>query len=198
MDDSFVLYLIRHLETEANRERRYVGWSDVPVCTDAGPAGFFPDYLTGSDLLRCRQTARLLFPGMPYDARAEFRETDFGAWELKTYGDLKEDIRYRRWIDDPASEHPPGGERFADLEDRVLRGLGQIRERRIGSAAIVTHGGPSRILLTHLAPDRRPFFSWSVSAGGVYRLVWPDRRSWEEGNRCTYLLEVPITGSANT
>ncbi|MFC7365720.1 MULTISPECIES: histidine phosphatase family protein [Bhargavaea] len=198
MDDSFVLYVIRHLETAANRERRYVGWSEVPVCTDAGPAGFVPDYLAGSDLLRCRQTAEFLFPAIPYEPLPEFREADFGAWEMKTYDDLKADVRYRSWINDPAVEHPPGGERFACLEDRVLLGIDQLRKQKVRSAAIVTHGGPARILLSHLAPEPRPFFGWSVPPGGLYRLEWSSRRSWEEGNRCTFISEVPITGSAST
>lgn len=198
MDNSFVLYVIRHLETAANRERRYVGWSDVPVCTETGPAGFFPDYVTGSDLLRCRQTAGFLFPGIPYEPRPEFREADFGAWEMKTYDDLKADARYRRWINDPAAEHPPGGERFTCLEDRVLRGLDRLRKQNVRSVAIVTHGGPARILLGHLAPERRSFFGWSVTPGSLYRLEWTHRRSWEGGNRCTFISEVPITGSENT
>ncbi|SEJ65214.1 alpha-ribazole phosphatase [Bhargavaea ginsengi] len=198
MDDSFVLYVIRHLETAANRERRYVGWSDVPVCTETGPAGFFPDCLTGSDLLRCRQTAGFLFPGIPYEPHPEFREADFGAWEMKTYDDLKADVRYRRWINEPTAEHPPGGERFDVLEDRVLRGLDRLRKQKVRSVAIVTHGGPARILLGHLAPERRSFFGWSVPPGGLYRLEWSHRRSWEERNRCTFISEVPITGSENT
>lgn len=197
MDGSFNLYVIRHLETMANRERRYVGWTDVPVCAEAEPADFTPGMLTGSDLLRCRQTAELLFPKTSYEARREFREADFGKWEMKTYDDLKGHPRYRRWIDDPATEYPPGGERLADMEARVLRGIRRLREESGHSAAIVTHGGPARVLLTHLAPEHRPFFSWSVPAGGGFKLTWPERRSWEEGDRCTYLSEVRITGSAS-
>ena len=197
MDNPFVLYLIRHLETAANRERRYVGWSDVPVCTETGPAGFATDYLIGSDLLRCRQTAAMLFPGMPYEARKEFREANFGEWDMKTYDDLKEDIRYRGWIDNPAAVHPPGGEQFADLEARVMSGIDQLKEQKGRSAAIVTHGGPARILLARLAPERRPFFAWTVPPGGIYKMEWPGHKSWEEGHRCTSLSEVPITGSAN-
>lgn len=197
MDDPFVLYLIRHLETAANRERRYVGWSNVPVCTAAGPSGLYPDHLTGSDLLRCRQTAGMLFPGMPYEARQEFREANFGEWEMKTYEDLKENVLYRSWIDDPSAEHPPGGERFADLEARVMHGIDRLKKQKIRSAAIVTHGGPARVLLSELAPERQPFFGWSVPPGGIYRLEWIHRKSWEEGHRCTSLSEVPITGSAN-
>ncbi|WP_040227577.1 histidine phosphatase family protein [Bhargavaea cecembensis] len=198
MDRPFVLYLIRHLETAANRERRYVGWTDVPVCVKADPASFEADVIAGSDLVRCRETARLLFPGAAYEAMPEFRECLFGEWEMKTYDDLKGDARYRKWIDDPFSGKPPGGERFGDMEARVRAGLMRLKAHPGHSAAVVTHGGPVRLLLAELAPDERPFFDRAVPPGSVYRLEWKDRQDWEEGKRCTSMSAVPITGSGTS
>ncbi|MET3575756.1 histidine phosphatase family protein [Bhargavaea ullalensis] len=194
MDRPFVLYLIRHLETAANRERRYVGWTNVPVSASAGPAPFCPDVVWGSDLLRCRQTAALLFPGRDFYPASDFRECHFGDWEMKSYDELKEDVRYRSWIDDPASVRPPGGETFGEMAARADRGLSELRALSgIGSAAVVSHGGPLRHILMRLAPEEKPFFDWRVPAGSVHELQWNSRKDWEEGARCTFISAAPIT-----
>ena len=198
MDGSFVLYLIRHLETAANREKRYVGWTDVPVCTDAGPVGFRPDLITGSDLIRCRQTAAHLFPGQVYRPDADFRECHFGDWEMKTYEYLKSIPAYRRWITDPAVRCPPGGERFSEIEARLDKGLVRLRERAgIHSAAVVSHGGPIRLMLSKLAPAETPFNDWVVPAGSLHVLRWADKTQWEAGARCTFFSAEPITENGN-
>ena len=35
MANGFVLYLIRHLPTLGNKERKYIGWTDEPILESA-------------------------------------------------------------------------------------------------------------------------------------------------------------------
>ena len=61
--------LLRHGQTEYNAQHRYQGQQDIPLSA-AGraqlrPAGFMPDVVYVSPLIRARQTAEIFFPGCP-------------------------------------------------------------------------------------------------------------------------------------
>ena len=83
--------LIRHGATAGNLKKRYIGRTDQPLCA-AGEAQLrrladdLPpcDHLFCSPLLRCRQTAQLLWPGVEQTVVDELRETDFGPFEGNT------------------------------------------------------------------------------------------------------------------
>ena len=63
------LLLIRHGETEGNKLKRYIGKrTDEPLCPEAESRLEQIDYpavqaVYASPMLRCTQTARILFPG---------------------------------------------------------------------------------------------------------------------------------------
>jgi alpha-ribazole phosphatase len=56
------------------------------------------DAIFSSDLRRCRQTVRWLFPGKSYCVEKRLREMHFGLFEGKTYEELKDNPLYIRWI----------------------------------------------------------------------------------------------------
>ena len=65
--------LIRHGITQGNKEKRFVGRLDVPLAPEGEEmaretASLLPavDRLYVSPMLRCRQTAGLLWPGMEH------------------------------------------------------------------------------------------------------------------------------------
>ena len=63
---AMTVYLIRHGQTQGNLERRYIGSTDQPLCPQGREAlegREMPsvDGLYVSPLLRCRQTAAILF-----------------------------------------------------------------------------------------------------------------------------------------
>lgn len=49
-------------------------------------------------MLRCRQTAALLFPGVEQRQVPQLRECAFGRFEEKTWEELKDDPLYRAWM----------------------------------------------------------------------------------------------------
>jgi broad specificity phosphatase PhoE len=70
----------------------------------------------------------------------------------------------------------PGGERFADLEARVLSAFADVRRRFERPVLIVTHAGPIALVLDHLRPvgETRRF----VGPGDAIALVEDDTGSW--------------------
>jgi alpha-ribazole phosphatase len=188
------LYLIRHLPTAGNREKRYIGWTDEPIepvevefRTMPLPEG---GIVYGSDLIRAKESAALMVPDASYWADVRLRECHFGDFEGKTYAELEMDKDYRNWIDNPQTYAPRGGESLAEVERRVLEALVQMPD----DAVVITHGGPIRIALNRFSPEPRDFWSWHIPHGSIWKLEWRYHDELKEGGRCVSLSEVPITG----
>jgi broad specificity phosphatase PhoE len=174
------LILIRHGESILGSEGRLAGNIDTPLT----PQGRLQirrlsrrfkrsrvQHLYSSDLSRCRSTAEILAEGKPVSFTRRLRELNFGAWEGCTHGQLlrRDPSRYRKWIADPRSAAPPRGETLAQLAARV-RSFARtvIRRHPEETVALVTHGGPIRVLL---ARRLRDFWSIDVPLGSMHRLV---------------------------
>ncbi|MDP4551640.1 histidine phosphatase family protein [Alkalihalobacillus macyae] len=203
MDDRVVITLFRHGVTEDNRRGAYIGWTNSRLSDEAT----FPevneddyDLIWMSDLDRCTETAERLFPSKEKMKNEAFREMHFGEWEGKTYAELEYEDRYRRWISDPLTVSPPGGESFKEFGERVDKAfdsvIDQVKQTPNRSAAIVTHGGVIRYLLSKYAPIERSFWEWHVQHGTGVSLEWK-RSEWRRGARCISLREVPITAKPN-
>ncbi|WP_252501904.1 histidine phosphatase family protein [Sporosarcina sp. Marseille-Q4943] len=191
------LYLIRHLPTVGNREKKYIGWTDEPIEPAADLVRALPlpasRIVYGSDLRRAKESAALLFPCVDYHPDARLRECHFGDFEGKTYADLEWDKDYRNWIDNPHSFAPRGGESLADVEQRFLEALVSLPD----GAVVVTHGGPIRIALTRYSPEPQDFWSWQIPHGSIWKLEWRNHDELKEGGRCVSLSEVLITGKGS-
>ena len=193
MVGSYTINLIRHLPTLGNQQKRYIGWTDEPIVDQCKGqiAQQSVSIVYGSDLLRARQSATLLFPNATYMADARWRECNFGKFEGKTYADLEEDSRYRKWIDEPYQIAPPDGEQLQEVERRVLSALADVPN----GATVITHGGPIRLVLSTVSSDTKEFWSWDVPHGGMYRLEWLDEQAFKEGKSCTSISVAPITAN---
>ena len=204
MVDTLAIALFRHGLTEANKRHAYLGWSDSKLCPNEGkklcPPGSAYEILFSSDLGRCLETAKLVFPFMQPFILPDLREINFGCWEQMTYEELKEDAVYRRWLSDPLTERPPEGEAFSEFTARVDRGFEAAIKTTFQSnakrAAIITHGGVIRFLLTKWAPEKKGFWDWKIEYGQGYELIWK-RDYLREGKRCILLQEVPLMESQN-
>ena len=87
------IYLLRHGAVRSyGNGKRYIGWQDLPL-SDAGleQAGIWAAYFTGlaleeiccSDLVRCRETARIIADRCSLEPQVfpELREVYLGAWD---------------------------------------------------------------------------------------------------------------------
>lgn len=166
------LFLLRHGLTEANERRLYYGRTDLPL-SEAGRAALracaappaVTRYFT-SGLLRTEQTLEILCGSVPHTALPGLREMDFGAFEMKSYLELKDDPDFRRWCaGDNEANRCPGGESANEVTQRALAALAPILAD--GSDTLcVTHGGVIAGVLAHWFGGNR--FDWTPQPGCGY------------------------------
>lgn len=167
------LVLVRHGTTRWNRERRYLGHSDLGLLAGAEQEleplrrrlqgqSFARIYC--SDLKRCRQTLQIILPESALKSRhalsakppvilePRLRELHFGDWDGKTYDMLKNVSLYRSWLDKPQRITPPGGESWADFVNRLRAFLDSLYEWGIAMESqqnAVSDAPPAVLVVTH-------------------------------------------------
>ena len=161
------IVLVRHGETDWNRDNRFQGHADPPL-NDAGreQARVLAEELRGepfaalytSPLRRASETAAILGPQLALEPRADesLMEVDLGSWSGLTRSEVEErfPVGFARWL-----EYGHGwddGETYEALGGRVVAGLSNIGARHPDMAVLaVTHGGPIRSALA--AAESVPF-----------------------------------------
>ena len=107
-EESMKIRLIRHFATAGNLERRYIGRTDEPILRprpESRGALEQTEYIVSSPMLRCRQTAEVLFGREPDAVCSLLCETDFGTFEGKNYEELRMTRTIRNgWI--PTGQPP--------------------------------------------------------------------------------------------
>ena len=172
--------LIRHGLTTANERRLYCGSSDLPLSA-AGVEQLkklhYPS-ITGirfitSGMRRCDETLHLLFGDVEREIIRDFREIDFGIFELHSYEELKAEPAYQAWISgDNEKNAPPGGESGEQMTRRVLAALEAVLQDG-RNALIVTHGGVIAAIMARLFPEEgRSRYAWQPNPGHGYVVDW--------------------------
>ena len=196
---STTIVLIRHGETEWNRQARIQGHTDSTLTPEGiaqAVAGALRlraekfDHLVASDLGRARHTAEILNVSMrlPIAFDTDLRERRFGIGEGRSYVEL--DAEYPELFSRLRETDPhyaiPGAESRAQFHQRTTRALKGIAEQyRDKRVLVVTHGGvlgavyrwlnqlpvasPHLIEIPNLGYNRI-----SVSAGTWQIEVWGD------------------------
>ena len=191
--------LLRHAETEWNREKRIQGQQDSVLTSNGrqqaqrwgralGRCGL--DYMVSSDLERATQTASLINKSLELQCSLEprLREQDWGAWSGLKLGDLLEtkDLKIQErmgW-----DFRPLKGESRLEVLERSRQALMDIAQRLQGQRIlVVTHGGVMKCLLYHLhgrrfLPEESPLLE-------PYRLHW---LSYDGGGFKVYRLNEEI------
>lgn len=182
------LTLIRHGKTPSNREHRYLGVTEETLSGEGRKQLEIlaekdilkkPWLLFISPMLRCQESAGILFPGREAYPIEEWREMNFGAYEGKNYEDLKNDSYYQKWIDSNGTLPFPEGESQQEYIKRCHRGLltatkiiqkevaeNQMTESQPRNITAVVHGGTIMALLHILAGGN--YFDYQVKNGGGY------------------------------
>lgn len=192
------LILIRHFPTKGNRLKQYIGRTDEPVDEEAtaeilenfrNASFFYPEVslVVSSPMVRCCQTAEILYPGIKKITCEKLRETDFGDFEGKTYDELKDDLSYRQWLSDGIDGIIPNGESRKEFEKRCIDGFLEIMDKicreEIPSVAFVIHGGTIMTLMNQFSSEKRNFYDWQVKNGQGYE-VQLDPKQWLNGTHC--------------
>lgn len=178
------IHLIRHGATDANYKGQYIGCrTDLPL----SPEGLnelrllkenmdYPEVETvySSPLLRCRQTAAVLYPEKPVLAIENLKEYDFGSFEGKTAAELEGNPYFLPWASGKLSA-PPEGEENSDFIKRLCIGLNEIvynmLENDYHEAAVIMHGGAIMMLLGTTAVPRHKPVEWTADNGRGYSIL---------------------------
>ena len=156
------LLLVRHGETDWNRDQRFQGHADPPL-NETGReqaralanelAAERIDAIYTSDLARARETAELIAEraGVPFVLEPQLREIDVGEWQGLTRPEIEE-----RFPEGMRNWHERGhgwesGETYEQLAERVLAALERIVRRHPGERVVVVgHGGTIRAIRAHV------------------------------------------------
>lgn len=149
------IILIRHGETDWNRELRFQGHIDVPL-NDMGHeqarrlglrmAGEMVQHLVSSDLMRAQQTAAPAAQqlSLPVVTRAALREQNFGLVEGMRADEIQNlhPRAWEQWLEFREDHAMPEGENARDFHARIIGSLGDIAALHAGQRVlVVTHGG---------------------------------------------------------
>ncbi|MDA0260930.1 MAG: histidine phosphatase family protein [Proteobacteria bacterium] len=163
--------LIRHFETDWNRQGRIQGRTDQPLCADAADtvagkrvrAEFTDRVWFCSPLARAIQTAHLLGAAAAHH-EPRLIEMDWGTWEGKRLADLRS-----AYGDEMAHNEsrgldfrPVGGESPRDVRDRIKAWMLEMAGQNVVG---VTHKGVIRAALS-LALD------WDMTTKPPFRPDW--------------------------
>lgn len=184
------VYVVRHGQTDWNREGRIQGGTDNPLnATGREQAATLGrtladvriDAVYTSSHQRARQTAEVFEGRAPIRPMDELRERFFGRFEGANDKDpqILADWNKRRFTWDDSME---GGESLESQSRRAEAALRQIRSRHPegGTLVIVGHGGINPLLVSHLigVPPQE-------GASAI-----------NQGNDEIYRIELPRTGAA--
>ncbi len=149
------IFLVRHGETEWNKNARFQGQTDIPL----SPTGKMQakkvgerlanekiDAIYSSDLSRAYQTAQEIarYHHIPITRNQDLREINFGQWEGLSRDVILHDHKdlYEQWLEDPIQTRAPEGENFYEVQSRAIQALKTIMENhQDDTVVIVAHGG---------------------------------------------------------
>lgn len=193
--------LLRHGETALTPEKRFSGsGGSDPELSAAGlrqaeavaaalAARGTIQEIVSSPLTRCRQTAAAVAARLGLDVRIEqgLRETDFGAWEGLTFGEVRE--RYPEdldaWLASPKAAPTGGGESFATVARRVAATRDRLTAAHAGrTVLLVTHVTPIKTLVRlALGAPPESLFRMELSAASISAVAY-----YADGNASVRLL----------
>ncbi|WP_416755751.1 bifunctional RNase H/acid phosphatase [Streptomyces sp. FW42] len=182
--------LLRHGETPLTPQKRFSGsGGSDPSLSDIGreQAGKVAAALArrgtvqavvASPLARTRETARIVAARLGLDVAVEdgLRETDFGAWEGLTFGEVRE--RYPEdldaWLASPDAEPTGGGESFAATAARVAEARDRLlAEYRGRTVLLVTHVTPVKMMIRlALGAPPEALFRMELSAASLSAVAY--------------------------
>lgn len=186
-----LIYLLRHGETDWNRERRYQGTADISLSERGrallSVADFSPELVYISPLCRTAQTADILFPEAKQVVIPDFLEIDFGAFEGRNAGEMVNDPSYRAWVEGGCDGCCPGGEDWASFSARTCAAFEQLMVDCQDPLVIVAHGGTQMAVLERYGQPRRSRWKWLCRNGGGFLLECGD---WSRTRKLSLVREV--------
>ena len=161
-DDMTTVILIRHGETDWNRERRFRGRAPVPLnargrqeaelTAQRVAANWKINAIYSSPVVRAMETAEPLgrLTRLPIHLSEPFADLDYGLWQGRLPAEvvLSHPEELEAWLREPAAVRIPGGETLAEVEVRATSELAAIVSWHPAEAiAIVSHTEVNRLVI---------------------------------------------------
>ena len=177
------IYMVRHGETDMNRNKRLQGRIDCELnnkgIADAKAsyelfraAGISFDKVYSSPLKRAVKTAEIISGGKDVIPEPLIIEMDFGSYEGIHYSGIDEPM-WDFFHDPENAPAPDGVEHTSQLTDRTGRFIERLLNEEDENVLIVTHGIALRSLLRNLSDgaDKAKVWSLPITNCIVYHLT---------------------------
>ena len=179
------LILVRHGETELNRDGRIQGVNDRPLTSagrrQAGAAGEalardLPFAMYASPIARAVETARIIGErlGTRFTTVSGLAEADVGELDGLTGEEMRR--RYpefaERWEADPCNTPMPGGESLVQLQERAWKAVEGLRADHAGDSVVaVTHNFTIQaVIASALSLPLEKCRSFRIGVGSITRM----------------------------
>ncbi|MEH1838362.1 MAG: histidine phosphatase family protein [Nostoc sp.] len=186
------LLLVRHGETDWNRQTRFQGQIDVPL-NDNGrqqsqkAAEFLQkvaiDNACSSPMLRPKETAEIILkqhPNVKLDLQDGLREISHGLWEGKLETEIEQEFpgELQRWRLVPAQVQMPEGENLQEVWERSVTAWQSILQtastNQFKTVLVVAHDATNKTLLCHvLGLSLENFWNFRQGNGAVSVIDYP-------------------------
>ena len=200
---SCLITLLRHGLCEGEAEGRYIGHTDAPLTGEGRRqlAQMREDYaypradaLFVSPLLRCRETASLLYPGQTPIVLEGLKEYFFGEFENKSPQELEHHPLFLRWLAGESGLTPPFAEELGAFQRRICgtftRFADGMLKAGVESSVAITHGGAVMALLAAFGLPEAPMHDWLTPSGCGFTLrVEPS--IWLRGRKAEVVSMAP-------
>lgn len=175
MSESVKIYLVRHGETDLNKDRRFRGHSDVPLNEDgvlqaAGAARILKlagiSNVYASPIRRAVETATAIavVTGARMETEDDFVDIDYGEWQGLTVEEARErdGAAVEAWKSDPGSFAFPGGDSISGVRQRLGPAFERLLAREHeGPIAVVSHLAVLKLCFAVLMDVSTDYF-WKV------------------------------------
>ena len=149
-----IVYMIRHGQSTTNAMNRLTGWLDAPL-TDKGrkDAEFARSILNGvhfdrvfsSDLVRARETAKIVLPDYEAELTPLLREINVGSLAGTTPAERSSPAMHKElWTQ---GYHSYGGESIEEFRARLLGFMNTVPSLGCEKVALFSHAGCLRVML---------------------------------------------------
>jgi len=176
------LVIVRHGQTDWNREERFQGQLDIPLNAvgrrqaetlnqQLGSVLFDARY--SSPLRRAYETAEVIARGLPVHTDARLTEIHHGSWQGRTKRDIASEWPHlwNDWNKEPLNFTPPGGEAARSVRSRVEDFLQEVGGNNI---LCVSHGVVIQTFLSVLLGTSQE--DYIPSNASVHTFVFRDNR----------------------
>ncbi len=188
------LLLVRHGETDWNRESRFQGIRDIPLNDwgreQAQKAAYFLkevklDFAVSSPMLRPKETAEIMLqyhPQVSLYLQPQLQEICHGLWEGKLDTEIEAEFPglQQQWQKAPETVQMPEGESLQQVWDRAIASWHEL-VRYYGDSSepltgiVVAHDAINKVILCYLL-GLQPANFWNIKQGngGVSVIDYPE------------------------